>query len=325
MDTLRIGGMHPISGGAPDDSPLDEKEQRMVNLLLGNMRKETERLLKPLTDEVSGLKRDVGATHEKFSSVLKTIDDNLADLDESDDDEEEADPRLVARYEKMSDSALIAEAQRLLAEEAADGSGGDSEDDEEDEPLPSRSGGVANDDRRVDFERRRQERRIRRLEDQLRERDVLAKENEVRRIDSERDRLLGAAVSDARPVDSRAAMRLLSDRVRWDGDAGHHVYTTSEGAAFPMSDDGFEEFKRAVADDMPDFLRPSATSNGGAGSNSTKLASMLEGMRHEVVALEKRAQDSRLDADIARYHAKKREVEKLEHESSGRAAAGTRR
>lgn len=279
-----------IVGDETDPNKLSESEQKIVNTLLGALRK-----------DISALDRKIEATHQKYDRVLQTIDENLAKLDEGDEDGEDEDSAPRRR--------------RVDRDKAVDGE----DEDEEDGDRPSLDGRdslSAEEVRRmIAFEQRRNRKQIEKLQKAVEERDRKAQEAEQRSREAIMSRMLATAASKANAADPRAATKLLMDRVRWDDEKGYPIYTTLEGAEFPMTEDGAEEFEKAVADDMPDWMRRAVAGAGGSGAASPgKAADRLEGAMKELDALKKKAEETAQDHDIARYHAKKREVEGIQAE-----------
>lgn len=271
-----------------DEASLSENEQRLTNAIL-----------KAVRSELSALDRKIDAATGKYEQVLQTIDDNLSKLetevegDDGDDDDE-------APARKRGSRGVVDQ--------------GDGEDDDDDEGAPAVSAESLPEEVKslLAFERRRQEKRIKKLEEQVADRDKKAFDAERRARDAQTARMLNNAVAAANAADPKAATKLLlMDKVRWDDEKGYPVYTTSEGAEFVMTDENYDTFADAVKDDMPDWMRRAAAGTGGSGATPAKAADRLEMAKRELSALEKAA-ESNDDHAIARMHAKRREIEGLQ-------------
>jgi hypothetical protein len=258
-----------------------------LNRLMGTLRKE---LINPLTQRLDKVEGAQKTSADKADSVLAKLEEELS-----------------GTLEALG----IAEDEPEPEPEPANESTG--------EPTLGLQGNA-----QATFLAKQYDKRIAALEKTVAEKDRIAKEAEERRRDAERTRLLTQALQVVKAHDPRNAVKILADNVRWDDEKQQHVFVTGEGAAFPMTDDRFDDFAVAVKETLPAYMLQATAAGGGAGSQSPRIADRLSHAKQSVDDARKQAQaDPRSDMAMAAVLRANREAKQVEAEAvTGRG--GTR-
>ena len=187
------------------------------------------------------------------------------------------------------------------------------EDEEQEEEVDdvrssSRSGNSSNDEvALLTRELKKMQMAQENLIKQLGERDEQAEEEREKRLAAERDNILADALREAGVMQDaiEAGVKLFRDNIAYDDDTGQFYFMEDDTNIKLPVDEG-------VADNIPDYLKEAPTRQGGSGGRGSQASTLLETTRKNVAGLKDKAQKSGQDADIAAYHAAKKQLLALE-------------
>jgi DNA repair exonuclease SbcCD ATPase subunit len=149
------------------------------------------------------------------------------------------------------------------------------------------------------------------------QREETASEERELRLASERDALLAQALQESGVLPNAidAGLKLFRDNIYYDEDRDEFVFVEDKtGVKLPIEE--------GVKDNMPDYLKASSVKQGGSGGRGSQANVVLEQARQRLGQLEKAARTTGAEADIAAYHAAKKNLASLEKERVGGPPSG---
>ncbi len=274
-----------IAGGADEPKP-EEKPATMAEIM-GALRKE---FISPLMTKIDALTEENKTTKtqvvELSAALKKAVEADTAEDDESDD---EGPAPKAAKADNAPDMSV-----------------------DDGKPLTKRDL-----DKIVRFSTKKLASQVEALTKTVADERKARAEADVRAREAVKDQVMTQALNKAKVVDLGAAKTIMGQRVKWDEAKDQYVYTAPEGVEIPLvefnSDEGgFEKFSQAIEQDIPPYLRPSATNQGGSGSSVPKSVAARKDAELRLEAAKKRSKDDpRSDAAAAELLTAQREMQAL--------------
>ncbi|MEM3040413.1 MAG: hypothetical protein QXG97_00115 [Nitrososphaerota archaeon] len=179
------------------------------------------------------------------------------------------------------------------------------------EPLPDDVQG------KIQLIQAQHQREIDALKRQIEEAQKVSAQERERRLQTERDKLIQDALSQAGCLDMKAGYRFFLPQVFYDEAEGTWMFNLTKGGTCSIAD--------GVAEELPSYLRSSGIRDGGSGSpggpgSATRKSiaqKQYEDLKKQVEDLRQRAVASGRNSDIQSYRRMKRKLEDLGKQLSG--------